>query len=342
VEYVEPLSARDGEERWLVRLADGSSRVVWVVHDVDDDWLEAILRDTRRWVGFQHGRVVALDSIVRVGRMTLAVVGDDRGPTFVDAAQQLAGEERERWVIAQIIALSDALAEMTKHVPKSTYGRLEPEHLVVDPTGRVRLRTPMWPQQAPERRPMVIGQARMHGTPAWLSPEQVRGTSPGPTSDVFSLATLAHAALTGTNPFAHESMMDTLMAIMEARRAPLALATPGLDAVLARAFAAFPSRRFPDPAAFGMALYECVPDAGDYDLVVSDRVAAWWPTAPMTWSSDNPIVHRPCDMTWEALAVRHGELDIRDCARCQQPVVRVRSAAAVLPLIGRACVAYQR
>jgi hypothetical protein len=129
------------------------------------------------------------------------------------------------------------------------------------------------------------------------------------------------------------------MAIIQRPPDPIRTHAPGLDAVLERAFAKRPADRYPDPAAFAAALYECIPDAGDYDAVFSDRIAAWWPSAPPAFEALADFDQQPCKQSFDALP---GTGDVRHCGACKQPVVRVTSLRAALPLIGHRCIAYQR
>jgi serine/threonine-protein kinase len=92
---------------------------------------------------------------------------------------------------------------------------------------------------------------------------------------VFSLAANLYRALTGRRPFDGESAMQMLVMIMTAPVELPPTRTPGLDAVLARAFAKEPAARYPDAAAFAAALRAVVPDAAEYDHVISDRIVAW-------------------------------------------------------------------
>ncbi|MCX5745882.1 MAG: hypothetical protein NT062_25680 [Proteobacteria bacterium] len=339
-EFVERIATRAHEQRYLVRRPDGTLRTTWTCDDPDDDWLAQTQRDVAAIVGFRHPRVFEVYEVRRDPGGLVVELADDRGPQFPLAAAQLTGLEREGWVVAQIIALCDALGELAARLPTFVHAHLEPDNVVVDATGRARLRPMLWPRvRAPRRATMGAGQITR--TVGWLSPEQVRGMLVGPASDVFSLATLLHAAIAGHAPFSGDGdMMTSLVNIIEGRRAPLALATPGLDGVLARAFAVDAAARFATPAAFGTALYACMPDAADYDLVTSDRLVEWWPSSARVWD-ESEVLDVRCAKTWGSLAPRADDPDVRDCGTCQQSVVRVTSLAAAVPLVGRRCIAYR-
>ncbi|WP_437972596.1 serine/threonine-protein kinase [Sorangium sp. So ce295] len=87
------------------------------------------------------------------------------------------------------------------------------------------------------------------GTPAYLSPEHTCDGLGGPQLDMWSLAVVAHEALTGRQPFPGRNLAAVLAAILVSGRPPLATLCPGappaLEAWFARAFAISPSERFP-------------------------------------------------------------------------------------------------
>ncbi len=72
------------------------------------------------------------------------------------------------------------------------------------------------------------------GTPAYMSPEQVRGDRDvGPAADVFALGCIVHECLTGASPFAGDSIVAILGAILLGEPPSLQDLVPALPAPLA-------------------------------------------------------------------------------------------------------------
>ena len=86
------------------------------------------------------------------------------------------------------------------------------------------------------------------GTVGYMSPEQVRGQSVDPRSDIFSLGTLLYEMLAGEHPFRGDSPADTMSAIL--REEPRELTSinpnvpPGLDRVIRHCLEKSPEQRF--------------------------------------------------------------------------------------------------
>jgi predicted ATPase len=76
------------------------------------------------------------------------------------------------------------------------------------------------------------------GTVPYMSPEQARGQSPGPPSDVFSLGVVLYEIATGRHPFTGATPLDTMFAITEAVPVPPSRLNPevppAVDELLAR------------------------------------------------------------------------------------------------------------
>lgn len=102
--------------------------------------------------------------------------------------------------------------------------------------------------ELPVARPKETSRGRLVGSPAYASPEQLRGAALDARSDVWSLGVVAYEALTGFQPFSGATMADLVGAIAgrdpdppSAIRGELGAA---IDAWMARALAKDPGDRF--------------------------------------------------------------------------------------------------
>jgi len=101
----------------------------------------------------------------------------------------------------------------------------------------------------------VTGTGAVMGTPQYLSPEQARGDTASPASDVYGLGVVAYECLVGRRPFEKETAVATALAHLNDPVPPLpATVPPDMAAVVMRALAKKPAERFPDAAAFAAAL----------------------------------------------------------------------------------------
>lgn len=317
------------DPRWLAE-SGGVVRVAWFVEPERDapEWLPRTAELTRAWLGPIHPRIATLHAATLGATHLVAEVDDDRGPTLEDAAAQLADPvERERWAVAQIAAIADGLAAMHARDP-AYVPVLDPERFFLDEGGHVRLRAPVVHAARPPS--PRAGPGPGFDTARYLSPELALGRDGRPASAVFSLAIHLYIAIAGRRPFAAEGVMQELIRIVQSAPDPIEPVTPGLGRVLARALDRELSARIPDTAALAAELRACVPDAADYDAVISDRLVTWRANLPVP----PPLPDRPCQLAWTELG---GGL-VRACTRCDRGVVCPRGATRAVTIDAWGCV----
>ena len=94
------------------------------------------------------------------------------------------------------------------------------------------------------------------GTPAYLAPEQIRGDQAGPQSDVYAFGIMLYEMLSGSRPFADETLATLVYKHLneplpnidhDALNVP-----PAFNAIIQRATAKDPEDRYDDPMSLVM------------------------------------------------------------------------------------------
>ena len=95
----------------------------------------------------------------------------------------------------------------------------------------------------------ITGTGATIGTPDYMSPEQARGQSATPASDVYALAIVLYEMLTGELPFTADTPIAMLLQHMQAIPPSVLLKAPNLptnlELILLKGLAKDPADRFP-------------------------------------------------------------------------------------------------
>ena len=205
------------------------------------------------------------------------------------------GEREAVELVAQLAATLERV-----HRAGVLHRDLKPANVLIDVAGRPRL--------------MDLGSALMSvpydglgvreeysGTPAYMSPEQANGPAErvGPASDVFGLAAILYALLTGLPPYPGINSRDVWRQARVGRVTPAAFRNPEIPAPLARildkGLAPDPAERYRSAAEFGRALrgYLRLPAWRVALLIVAvGVVGACLFAAARTWR-DGPALSQP-------------------------------------------------
>jgi hypothetical protein len=96
----------------------------------------------------------------------------------------------------------------------------------------------------------MTGEGMLMGTPAYSSPEQIRGEEPTPASDIYSLGCVVYEMLTGRSPFAADELQDVIDGQLNRRPEPLINLRPDagedMDYVVMRMLEKKAEERFSD------------------------------------------------------------------------------------------------
>jgi predicted Ser/Thr protein kinase len=131
---------------------------------------------------------------------------------------------------------------------------LKPENLMRTPAGAVkildfglaRLRDPA------SSEPQLSGDGTVLGTPAYMSPEQIRGALIDARSDVFALGVVLYELVSGANPFFAGDPASTIARILESDPQPLGIRE--LDRIVHLSLRKNPNDRFTSAQEFARAL----------------------------------------------------------------------------------------
>jgi formylglycine-generating enzyme required for sulfatase activity len=154
-----------------------------------------------------------------------------------------------------------ALAIEVMHRRQVIHRDLKPGNVLLRPGGEPVLMDFGLARSFIDQDQRLTGSGVLVGTPAYMSPEQVRGEQEalGPGTDVYSLGVILYELLTGVLPFT--GPLHTLFAkILEAAPGPPSERRPGLDsgldALCLKALAKDPADRYGSMAEFAQALEE--------------------------------------------------------------------------------------
>ncbi|WP_322754463.1 serine/threonine-protein kinase [Frankia sp. Cas3] len=123
------------------------------------------------------------------------------------------------------LTLVDALA--AAHSAGVLHRDIKPGNVLLGRDGHVRLTD--FGIAATEGDSTLTGTGALVGSPAYIAPERVRGSSGSPASDMWGLGATLYAAVEGQPPFEGPETYAVLTAVVEGRRRPFVLAGPLRD-----------------------------------------------------------------------------------------------------------------
>jgi hypothetical protein len=155
------------------------------------------------------------------------------------------------WTLHVLGQAADGLS--AAHHAGVVHRDIKPGNLIVRPDGVVKL-TDFGIARARDATPLTRT-GMVVGTAQYLSPEQAQGFEVTAASDVYSLGVVGYECLTGGRPFDGTSQVAVALAHINRPPPPLpANVPPAVRLLIERALAKDPADRFPDGAAFSVAI----------------------------------------------------------------------------------------
>ncbi len=223
----------------------------------DEDMVRRFFREAKAAGRLSHPNIVVIYD-----------VGQDHGTVFI-AMELVQGEGLEKIMKtgpvdpgkALELCRQVALALDYAHKQGIVHRDVKPSNIIITPGDQVKITDfgIARIQDTPSSEQTQIGS--ILGTPAYMSPEQVRGERVDGRSDIFSLGTILYEMLCGEKPFKGSNIVEIFQAI--ASREPSPPSIPNrelpreLKEVVLKALAKDPSERFQTGAEFAQALERC-------------------------------------------------------------------------------------
>ena len=259
----ERRSERVGKYLVERELGRGGMSVVWAARDTvleRDVALKLIATDDAKDPRRKRRLLREAKSLARLDHPGVARVLDfgEIDETVFLAMEIVSGDllseriKREDLDVKDVGDIASSLAEAlaAAHEAKIVHRDLKPSNIMLTPENRpvlldfgiARL---LDEDSLADRTTTADGQ--VIGTPAYMSPEQVRGLVVDSRSDVFSFGCLLYELVSGKRPFERNSNADSIMALLTEEPPPLSRDTPPkLLAIISRCLAKDATERYAD------------------------------------------------------------------------------------------------
>jgi len=218
--------------------------------------LQRFHQEARAIARLNHPNIVRIFDSMTVGKITFIAL------EFIDGRplDELLGQPME---LEAALGFLRPIAGAVDHAHSQQvlHRDIKPSNILIRADGTPML-TDFGLAQPTHAATRITADGTVAGTPAYMSPEQVRGEAIGPQSDLYAFAVLAYEMLTGRTPFHGDTPVSMLFAHLH-RSVPEMPELSGelaahLESVLKRGMAKAPQDRYESATAFVKALEPAV------------------------------------------------------------------------------------
>jgi serine/threonine protein kinase len=217
----------------------------------DPEFVARFLREAKAAARLNHPNIVTIHDVGQVDGTYFIVMEYVEGPSLTQLLEQrgtLSPEQATR-IIAQV-----ASALHYAHRQGFAHRDVKPGNILLAPDGTVKLTDFGIVKAAEGTRLTQTG--KLLGTPAYMSPEQARGSGIGYGTDIYSLGVVAYEMLSGQVPFSGDTMAVLHAHIYEPPN--LSVLPRGVRGVVGKALAKDPRQRYESATTFAQSLRAAV------------------------------------------------------------------------------------
>ncbi len=214
----------------------------------DEQYVNRFVREARSAAQLDHPHIVPIYDVGHTGRQYYISMRYYTGGTLLDLMR------RGHLTTDQIVNyLSQAASALDfAHTRNIIHRDVKPSNMIIDE--RAGLILTDFGIAAQLNDPSVTSTGLLVGTPAYFTPEQIRGQRVSPQTDIYQLGASTYELLAGAQPFSDRPSHAVLAAHLEETPAPIhernALVDPRASQVIARAMDKDPARRYPTATAY--------------------------------------------------------------------------------------------
>src|SRR5271169_5590324 len=207
------------------------------------DYSERFMREAQSVARLNHPNIVTVYDFGEEGDIAYFVMEFIQGhelKQYLDSDVQFSLPKSLGFMIELLSALDYA------HSQGIVHRDIKPANIMIDNSGRLKLTDFGVVKVLDKQEGTQAG--TMVGTPGYMSPEQILGTSVSPRSDIFAAGVVLYQLLTWKKPFTGEGVFTIQQKIVNEDHAPPSTLNanlpPALDQIVSKALAKKPEQRY--------------------------------------------------------------------------------------------------
>jgi len=209
----------------------------------EDDIRNRFEREAQACAQVKHENIVDIYGYYAEPDQTMLVLEFVDGPSL---AELVAAGEHIPWKPALAI-LHGVLKGLAYAHSKSVIHRdIKPDNILISKQGKVKISD--FGLATLEDAPKLTRQGMVVGTPAYMPPEQITGSTIDQRSDIFSLGATFYELLTGTSPFFADNFSEIMKKVLHANLQKPSAVIPDIptefDQIILRMIEKQPTKRY--------------------------------------------------------------------------------------------------